>query len=376
MQMQLEELEKAHSIEWQEFILADLFGKATRGRRLKSADRIEGNLPFVTAGEADAGISAYIGNDVNVFPKNTITIDMFGSAKYRGYNYGADDHVAVVHTENLPTLAVQFLAACIHKSSYSGQFDYSRNFYPKDADELKVKLPTVMKDGETCIDFDFMAEFMSTLKAERLATLKAYLTVTGSNDTTLTIEEETAITNLNSMEWKEFRIGDLFDIGTGSLVDIKKATAGRTPRISVQTGNNGILGYYSESLENARYFENFISVNFFGNSYYHPYRASVEMKVHTLIPKQFRLSESFAFFAVTSLNRKLVNKFSYGSQLSSSKLKNDPLTIQLPTLMKDGETCIDFDFMATFVTAMKKVVIKQVVTYLDQHTDAGAILVK
>lgn len=24
---------------------------------------------------------------------------MFGSAKYRNYRYGADDHVAVVHTE-------------------------------------------------------------------------------------------------------------------------------------------------------------------------------------------------------------------------------------------------------------------------------------
>lgn len=58
----------------------ELFGKSTRGKRLKSADRIEGTLPFVTAGEADEGVSAFIGNDVEVFSKNTITIDMFGSA--------------------------------------------------------------------------------------------------------------------------------------------------------------------------------------------------------------------------------------------------------------------------------------------------------
>ena len=66
----------------------ELFGKSTRGKRLKSADRIEGTLPFVTAGEADEGVSAFIGNDVEVFSKNTITIDMFGSAKYRNYDYG------------------------------------------------------------------------------------------------------------------------------------------------------------------------------------------------------------------------------------------------------------------------------------------------
>lgn len=47
----------------------ELFGKSTRGKRLKSADRIEGTLPFVTAGEADEGVSAFIGNDVEVFQK-------------------------------------------------------------------------------------------------------------------------------------------------------------------------------------------------------------------------------------------------------------------------------------------------------------------
>jgi hypothetical protein len=157
----------------------------------------------------------------------------------------------------------------------------------------------------------------------------------------------------HSIEWQDFEIGDFFDIGTGSLVDIKKAKKGETPRISVQTGNNGILGYYSEPLENARYFENFISVNFFGNAYYHPYRASLEMKVHTLTPKEFKLSEPFAFFAVTSLNQKLMDRFSYGSQLSSSKLKNDNLAIQLPTVTKNGDVCIAFDYMVQFVATLK-----------------------
>lgn len=48
--------------EWNTFNLEDLFGKSTRGRRLKSADRIPGELPFVTAGEADEGISDFIVN--------------------------------------------------------------------------------------------------------------------------------------------------------------------------------------------------------------------------------------------------------------------------------------------------------------------------
>lgn len=154
-------LGRAGSLSWKAFNLEVLFGKSTRGRRLKSADRVAGNLPFVTAGEADMGVSAFIGNDVRVFSQNTVTIDMFGSAKYRNYQYGADDHVAVVHTEKLNKFSALFTASAIHKSAHAGQFDYSRNFYATDADELMISLP-VKSDGK--IDYDFMSSLMSAMQ--------------------------------------------------------------------------------------------------------------------------------------------------------------------------------------------------------------------
>ena len=148
--------------EWNSFNLEDLFGKSTRGKRLKSADRIQGELPFVTAGEADEGISDFIGNDVTVFSENTTTIDMFGSAKYRNYRYGGDDHVAIVHTEALPKLASIFVTSAIHKSSHNGQFDYSKNFYAKDADALNIQLPS--ENGLP--DYERMATFISAIQKE------------------------------------------------------------------------------------------------------------------------------------------------------------------------------------------------------------------
>jgi len=126
---------------WEVFNLEKLFGKSTRGKRLKSADRTLGILPFVTAGETDEGVSAFIGNKVTEFSENTTTIDMFGSAKYRNYKYGGDDHIAVVHTDKLPKFASIFVTSAIHKSSYNGQFNYGRNFYAKDADVLSILLP-------------------------------------------------------------------------------------------------------------------------------------------------------------------------------------------------------------------------------------------
>jgi hypothetical protein len=145
------------SIQYKPFLLSSLFGESTRGKRLKSFDRIDGDLPFVTAGETDTGISAFIGNAVEVFQPNTITIDMFGSAKYRNYCYGADDHISVVHTENIEQHAVIFITAAIHKVSYNTLWDYSNNFYPKDADALTIYLPTTT-DGSP--DYDYMTKFI------------------------------------------------------------------------------------------------------------------------------------------------------------------------------------------------------------------------
>lgn len=135
-------LKESENWKWGKYNLENLFGKSTRGKRLKGEDRFIGNLPFVTAGEANEGVSAFISNDVEIFSKNTTTIDMFGSAKYRNYNYGADDHVAVVHTEKLPKHSAIFVTSAIHKSSHTGKFDYSNNFYASDADELNIQLPT------------------------------------------------------------------------------------------------------------------------------------------------------------------------------------------------------------------------------------------
>lgn len=148
------------SLEWKTYNLETLFGKSTRGKRLKGEDRVPGKLPFVTAGEVDEGISAFIGNKVEIFESNTTTIDMFGSAKYRNYRYGADDHVAVVHTELLPMKAAIFVTSAIHKAAHTGEFNYGHNFYAKDADVLNIKLPA--KGDEP--DYGFMSNYISAIQ--------------------------------------------------------------------------------------------------------------------------------------------------------------------------------------------------------------------
>lgn len=156
---------------WKKYNVKVLFGSSTRGKRLKSEDRILGTLPFVTAGEADTGISAFIGNSVKVFAANTTTIDMFGSAKYRNYQYGADDHVAVVHTEKLPKHAALFVTSACHKAAHTGKFDYGHNFYAKDADELDIMLPS--SNGKTP-DYAIMERLITAVQKIVIADVNKY----------------------------------------------------------------------------------------------------------------------------------------------------------------------------------------------------------
>lgn len=71
---------------------------------------------------------------------------------------------------------------------------------------------------------------------------------------------------LAKVKWGEFKIGELFEIGTGSLIPSDKLFSGNIPRISAKSNNNGIIDFFDTvELTDARHFENFITVNFFGS---------------------------------------------------------------------------------------------------------------
>lgn len=148
-----------------------LFGNAIRGKRLKSTDRLQGDLPFITAGESMAGISAYISNNVHVFSQNTITIDMFGSAKFRNFKYGSDDHVAVIDTSRYNVKIGLFLTTAYNKSANTGVFSYSRNFYAKDADSLNLTLPTI---DAFYPDYKFMEVFINAIEKDCIKSVVEY----------------------------------------------------------------------------------------------------------------------------------------------------------------------------------------------------------
>jgi hypothetical protein len=164
-------LEKNFSTDFKIFKLQELFDVIKRGKRIKSLDRIKGTLPFITAGVEKMGFSEFIGNSkAEIFPANSLTIDMFGNTFYRGYSYGADDHVAVLyHSKQIYSKKVlQYIQPQIIKSIL-GKFSYSRNFYATDAYEVEIRLP-VTSCGE--IDIEHMENYIKVIEKKVVQKLR------------------------------------------------------------------------------------------------------------------------------------------------------------------------------------------------------------
>ncbi len=144
-------------------------------------------------------------------------------------------------------------------------------------------------------------------------------------------------------DWKPYIIADIFEVGTGASIKKSELTAGDIPRITVTTSDNGILGRYAyiES-PNYRMFENFISYSFLGTCFYHPYKASVDMKVHTLKPKGIALTPYIGLFLVAVL-RKSYNP-DYNNQISKDILNGQK--IYLPAIT---DSLPNWELMANYI---------------------------
>lgn len=150
---------------------------------MKKDDQLPGDIPFVMSGVTNTGVVGYVSNPVAFFPKNSITIDIFGNAFYRSYAYGGGDDTGAYWNEARPYSGnvLLFISATISKA-LTGVYSYGNKLRSSRSLDITINLPT--KNGE--IDFDFIEEFVAELEAMRLAELEAYLEATGLRDYTLT----------------------------------------------------------------------------------------------------------------------------------------------------------------------------------------------
>ena len=362
--------EKLRNVKWGEFKYEEVFNRIEQGRRLKKDDQIDGNIPFVMAGTTNAGVVNYISNPVALFPKNAITIDIFGNTFYRDYAFGAgDDTGAYWNDENIYSSKAMLFFAVAMQKSMMGRFSYGKKLRSSQSKNFVMRLPVTI-DGK--INFDFMESFIAELEAERVAELEAeqvaelsaYLTVSGLDNYELSSDEMTMIELYKEQQipYSEFEFIKIFNnIKQGRRLKKDDQLPGNIPFVMSGTTNTGVVGYISNPV--AQFPKNSITVDIFGNSFFRNYDfgAGDDTGVYWNTEKEY--SKTCMLFFTAAMEKALQGKYSYGKKLRSSQSLH--FKMQLPT--KDGKP--DYDTMATLISAVQKLVIKDVVLYADRKIE-------
>jgi len=143
---------------WDEFRVVKLFDYA-RGTRITKENRINGNIPLVTAGFQNQGIDGYIETDICELYSDKITIDMFGNTFYHSYSFYCDDNILVlIPKHNINVYTKLFIVAVLNGDKY--RYSYGRQYRQKDIKKHVIKLPVTAK-GEP--DWDYMEKYIKAL---------------------------------------------------------------------------------------------------------------------------------------------------------------------------------------------------------------------
>lgn len=308
---------------------------------------------------------------------NTITATVIGNYKY--VKYQTEEYYCSQNINKLSPKAIFekwnkriacFLVANVQKfvSLYDGQ---QGGYKLEDIKKHKIKLP--IKDEK--IDFDFMESFVAELEAQRVAELSAYLKVSGYDNYELSVEELDALRKFSSLEdnnWGTYKVGNLFERVQTKKLPYKAKELPKQPTdeyvlpcLTSSFQNQG-LNYYAPKA-GATVLNNVISIP--SNS--DVYRAYYQTKDFTVLSDAYairwksdeiEISPNHYLFMVMCINKVTdLPIYSYKNKLGGWNVVKGKY-IRLPE--KNGE--IDFGFMEAFISAIKKMTIKDVVLYADR----------
>lgn len=355
------------SVEWGEFRIKDLFELHLSKGDNQANLLDEGNIPLVSSGLNINGISKFIregDGKSDLFDGKILTVDMFGKAFYHEYNFFSVSHgrinILIPKFEITKFIAV-FIVAEIDKN-FSNVFSYNRMCSQKRLRSSKILLPIDSKGNP---DWQFMEDYVKQEMQAQSQRIVSYYE-------NKLLKLRGGVLDLE-IDWKEFEIKDVFEtfagtnglqVPTGSYIKKSNLEPSEIPRITVKETNNGIDNYGFSKDKNFRVFENFISVSFLGGAFYHPYKASIDMKVHALTPKRVKLDEYNANFLINSIKNNIKHS-SYGNQLSSTDLPR--VKIMLPT-DKNGEP--HWEYMSNFIKKLEKENIEKTLEHIYNIYDS------
>lgn len=327
-------------------------------------DETEMFYPFYGQATANNGIISYnqLTNEVlnNKSGKPTILIHSNNQniVYLETPFYLKDGHGAtsVLQSEKLNKTNQMFIIASIDRV-IKNKYTYNNKATKIELKNTVIKLPT--KDGK--INFEFMDSFISKLEEERIAKLDAYLIATGLNEYTLTEAEQKALDDYENLKFEHFDVVKEFDVkNTGNILsrDIVE-NSGDTPYLCAGADDNAVSSYI---LYDEKYIDKGNCIFIGGKTFVVTYQEKdfYSNDSHNLVLflkyEEYRTKLNQLYLA-TCINKSLGHKYSWGDSISNRKIQKDK--VSLPVYNQKP----NYGLMETFISAVQKLVIKDVVLY-------------
>lgn len=330
-------------LEWKTFKFGEIFREIKRGKRLKKADHIVGNMPYVSSTRFNNGVDAFIGNqdDVRTFSDNLTVANSgsVGSSFYHCYEYIASDHVTALTLENADKNIYLFMSTIVNR--LSEKYSFNREINDKRIFRETLLLP-VDENGNP--HWDYMSKFMENIEKEKLTKTLAYICIYE-----LAILKEQRLDKLSEKEWKEFWLNDICKIESGIDIYERERIAGYRPYITATAQNNGLR--YFVSNENKTLSRKCISVNRNGSvgyAFYHDYEALYGNDTRKLVPMY---SNKYFSLFLTYIVSHQKDKYGYGYKMGTARLKRQK--VMLPV---NEQGAPDYQYMKEYmaIQAIKK----------------------
>ena len=242
-------------------------------------------------------------------------------------SYG--DHMVICRADWINLHTALFIISILKQEKY--KYSYGRAFKMELISNTLLKLPAA---ADNTPDWDYMESYIKSLNHKPLATANR-----GGGYGSHTLGVET---------WKDFCLGDYFEIKKGKRLTSDEQTEGSTPYIGAIDSNNGIANYIGQDAIHAG---NTISLSYngsVGEAFYQPKPFWATDDVNVLY---FREENGVAFnkyiaLFVCAVLRQEKYRYSYGRKWVLESMKST--IIKLPE--KDGKP--NWLYMESYIKAL------------------------
>lgn len=322
---------------WKEFRLGDLFSEMYKAEahvkgEIECYDVPSDNtIRFISRTEMNNGCDCYVlNNDLSGIEEgNAIAIgDTTATCFYQGEDFVCGDHMVICRADWINLHTALFIISILKQEKY--KYSYGRAFKMELISNTMLELPATTDNTP---DWGYMEQYIKSLNHKPLATANQG----GYRSHTLGVET-----------WKDFCLGDYFDIKKGKRLTSDDQTEGSTPYIGAIDSNNGIANYIGQD---AIHDGNTISLSYngsVGEAFYQPKPFWATDDVNVLYFREENGAEFNKYIAlfVCAVLRQEKYRYSYGRKWVLDSMRST--VIKLPE--KSGKP--DWTYMEDYIKSL------------------------